>query len=74
MDPRRAGRLPAGERAVLDVVVNAFPKPVERERISEASGYQRSTRDTYLQRLSSRKLVIIEGRGLVRAAEELFGP
>jgi hypothetical protein len=66
--------LPEGERKVLEVLVQAYPKPVDREAIDEATGYRRSSRDTYLQRLAARKLVIVEGRGAVRAAEELFGP
>ncbi len=68
------GRLPAGERACLDVAVDAYPQAVPRERISERTGYQRSSRDTYLQRLRSRRLVIDVGRGEVRAAKELFTP
>jgi hypothetical protein len=67
------GRLPEGERRVLEVVVEAYPKPIDRERISEATDYKRSSRDTYLQRLGARKLVTTERGGLVRAADELFG-
>lgn len=37
-----------------------------------ADEYARSSRDTYLQRLSSRRLVVSTGRGEVRAAEQLF--
>jgi uncharacterized protein len=65
-------RLPAGERAVLEVVVAAWPDPVDRERISEATQYQRSSRDTYLQRLRSRQLVTEAGRGQVRASPNLM--
>ncbi len=65
-------RLPQGERAVLEVVVAAWPSPVHRERISEATEYQRSSRDTYLQRLRSRRLVEYVGPGEVRASETLF--
>jgi chromosome segregation and condensation protein ScpB len=65
-------KLPVGERAVLEVVVAAYPEPVDRERISEATEYQRSSRDTYLQRLRSRQLVTEAGRGMVRAADTLF--
>jgi uncharacterized protein len=64
-------RLPEGERLVLQVLVSAYPKTVEREAISEATGYKRSTRDAYLQRLGARRLVTIDRDG-VRAAEELF--
>ena len=67
------GRLPEGERRILEVLVAAHPKAVDRDVVSEKSGYQRSTRDAYLQRLGARKLVTSHGRGEVRAAEELFG-
>jgi DNA-binding IclR family transcriptional regulator len=64
-------RLPEGERRVLEVVVQAYPKAVEREVISQATDYARSSRDTYLQRLGARRLIVTE-RGQVRASEELF--
>jgi hypothetical protein len=65
-------RLPAGEKAILGLLLEAYPKPVDRERISEATEYQRSSRDTYLQRLRSRQLVVDVGRGQVRASDALF--
>jgi hypothetical protein len=65
------GRLPEGERKVLEVVTNAWPKAVERDEITEQTGYKRSTRDAYLQRLASRQLIIAE-RGAARASEVLF--
>ncbi len=64
--------LPVGERTILEMLVQAYPEPVDRERLSEQTRYQRSSRDTYLQRLRSRQLVTEEGRGLVRASEMLF--
>ena len=67
------GRLPEGERRIFEIVVNAYPRAVERLAIDEATGYQRSSRDTYLQRLSARRLVRPVGRGEVMAAEGLFG-
>jgi uncharacterized protein len=66
------GRLPVGERVVLEVVVAGYPDAVDRQRISEATSYQRSSRDTYLQRLRSRQLVVEAGRGQVRASDTLF--
>lgn len=65
-------RLPQGERAILAVVVKAYPRAVSRDALSEATGYQRSSRDTYLQRLGSRRLVESVGRGEVKASDELF--
>lgn len=64
-------RLPAGERAILDVLAAAHPKAVDRETLSARTGYRRSSRDTYLQRLGARRLVVAADGG-VRAAEELF--
>lgn len=65
-------RLPEGERRILEELVTAFPKSVERTALDDVTGYRRSSRDTYLQRLRSRKLVVDVGRGEVKAAEELF--
>jgi DNA-binding MarR family transcriptional regulator len=64
-------RLPQGESEILDMLLQAYPKAVERERISEHTNYKRSTRDAYIQRLSARELVTTERDG-VRAAEHLF--
>lgn len=64
--------LPEGERAVLACVIGAYPQHVERDAISNATGYKRSTRDAYIQRLSTRELVDA-ARGSVRASEDLFG-
>ncbi len=63
--------LPEGERRILDVVVSAYPHSVERTVIDESTGYARSSRDTYLQKLSARRLVDAD-RGSVRASSELF--
>lgn len=65
--------LPEGERRVLDVVVRAYPDPIEASAIDEAVGYKETSRRTYLQRLSARELVETYGRGQVRASDTLFG-
>jgi DNA-binding IclR family transcriptional regulator len=64
--------LPEGERACLQVAVEVYPEPTDREAISNATGYKRSTRDAYLQRLGTRRLVEDLGHGQIRAAHELF--
>lgn len=64
-------RLPEGERRILDMVTAVYPKPVAREDISELTGYKKSSRDTYLQKLAARKL-ILASRGEVVASETLF--
>lgn len=66
------GRLPDGERKVLDVLMSHGQQPVQREAIDQATGYMRSSRDAYLSRLSARRLVESVGRGEVRASAELF--
>jgi hypothetical protein len=65
-------RLPEGERAILEVLVSAFPRAVDRESIDQHTEYKRSSRDTYIQRLKARQLVKSVGRGEVRASEVLF--
>lgn len=65
------GRLTGGERVILGVVCEAWPHPVTRTDISHQTEYQRSSRDTYLQRLASRKLVVSNHSG-VRASDLLF--
>lgn len=64
-------RLPPGELAVLEAAVAAYPATADRDRVSEDTGYKRSSRDAYIQRLAARKLVTAE-RGGIRASEELF--
>jgi hypothetical protein len=65
-------RLPEGERAVLEASLRSYPHAVDRESLSESTGYKRSTRDAYIQRLSARKLVV-PGHGVVKASDHLFG-
>jgi hypothetical protein len=65
-------RLSGGERAILEVVLEAYPAAVPRDEISERTEYKRSSRDTYLQRLGSRRLVESVGRSEVRASDVLF--
>ena len=65
--------LPEGERACLEVAASVYPEPTDREAISAATGYKRSTRDAYLHRLGSRQLVRDIGHGQVQASVELFG-
>jgi hypothetical protein len=64
-------RLPEGERKILDLVVAAHPDPVARDAISDATGYARSSRDTYLQRLGAKRLVEADREG-VKASDLLF--
>ncbi len=65
-------RLPEGERAVLEVLIAAYPQSVERDVIDQNTEYKRSSRDAYLQRLKARQLIETVGRGEVRASAILF--
>jgi hypothetical protein len=64
-------RLPQGERRVFEVVANLWPANVDRDKISAATDFKRSTRDAYLQRLATRQLITAD-RGTVRASDTLF--
>lgn len=65
-------RLPEGERKILDALCEAYPDAVGRNQLDDVTGYKRSSRDTYIQRLRSRRLVEDAGRGEVRASGTLF--
>ena len=65
-------RLPEGERRILSAILDAYPDTVARDVLDEATGYKRSSRDSYIQRLQSRRLVESIGRGEVRASQTLF--
>lgn len=65
------GTLPDGESTVLTAIIAAYPNSIERDAISTTTGYKRSTRDAYIQRLTARELVSAD-RGSVRASQDLF--
>jgi hypothetical protein len=52
-------------------VSSAYPAIVQRGWIDTETGYKRSSRDTYLQRLSARELISTSGDG-VQASADLF--
>lgn len=66
-------RLGGGERTILAALIEAYPEAIDRTALDETTGYKRSSRDTYLQRLAVRRLITVEGRGEVRASATLFG-
>lgn len=66
------GRLPEGERRIFEILVNNYPEPVDREFISEQTGFKRSTRDAYLSRMSAKMLFTEPARGQVKASDQLF--
>lgn len=64
-------RLPEGEGRILEVLLKAHGAEVHREHLSDQTGYKKSSRDTYIQRLSARELVTTTRDG-VRASKILF--
>ena len=64
-------RLPEGEWKVLAELIKVYPHDIDRDSLSEITGYKRSTRDAYIQRLSLRQLVDT-GLGVVKASDNLF--
>jgi cytochrome c556 len=64
--------LPTGESTILAHAIASYPNSVSRDSLSEVTGYKRSSRDTYIQRLSGRELVDTTRDG-VKASEDLFG-
>jgi uncharacterized protein len=64
-------KLPEGESKVFQVVLGRPSEGISREQIGELTGYKRSTRNTYLQRLAARELVTISGE-MIWPSETLF--
>jgi len=67
------GKLVAGERKMLDVLIEAHPNPVTKEELGEKSGYTSSggTFGGYLSTLRKNALAIVEGEE-VTASDALF--
>jgi hypothetical protein len=63
----------SGKRAIFDVVVDAHPRAIAQESVAETTGIAigGGTWRTYLAEL--RGLGLVEGRGELRASEDLFG-
>ncbi len=64
-------KLPEGEKRVLECAVDAYPDGVSRDKIDAVTGYKRSSRDTFIQRLRARQLVTTSNDS-VRASDMLF--
>lgn len=63
--------LPTGEAKVLEYLIKAAGESLSRDDLSIATGFARSSRDAYIQRLKARELVETNGTA-VRAAGTLF--
>jgi hypothetical protein len=66
------GKLGGGEQTILGLLIDAYPAGLDRESIGEDAGYQRSSRNAYIQRLRARGLVVVAG-ATVTASPTLFG-
>lgn len=64
-------RLPRGESMILRILCDTFPESMPRDELSVLTGFARSSRDAYLQRLQARQLVKSD-RGTASAAPTLF--
>jgi hypothetical protein len=66
-------KLIAGERKLLDALVEVYPNPLTKEALGRESGYESSggTFGNYLSTLRRNDLAVVEG-DLVRAHEGLF--
>lgn len=54
------GELPRGEKAILSACIQ-FPNGLRKEQLTVLTGYKRSSRDAYIQRLRERGYVITSG-------------
>lgn len=57
-------KLPEGPRKILEAIATAGMDIVSRDTISEATGYKKSSRDTYISNLVTRKLVTSSAGGV----------
>lgn len=60
--------LPAGEKAILSAAAQ-YPDGVTREQLTILTGYKRSSRDTYLQRLKARGCIEDRGKTILPTPE-----
>ncbi len=65
-------RLPEGERAILAHLIDQPSHADNRMNIETVTGYKKSTRDAYIQRLGIKKLVYFDKGGDVTASHNLF--
>lgn len=66
------GRLPQGERALLEILIGAYPESVAKDTLTERTGYMRSSRDAYLARMRAKQIITEPSRGEARASDTLF--
>lgn len=66
------GRLSLSERTLLAAICAAYPRPILKPDLAEASGYS-ETSSTFQNALSGLRVRELITRGDVKAADELFG-
>lgn len=73
--PREDGALGPGERAILAAAA-MFKEGVDRDQLSVLTGYKKSSRDTYVYKLSQKGLVSVEGSRIVATMSgiDVLGP
>ncbi len=65
------GKLSGGERLILETLHTVWPASLTREQIDDATGYKKSSRDFYLQKLKARKLVVTSSAE-VKVSDAMF--
>lgn len=65
-------RLPVGEAQILRFAIENYPNEVSREMLSDNTGFKKSTRDAYINRLQTKRLMVVCGPGWVMASDKLF--
>jgi len=61
-------RLPKGEAAILAACIQ-YPNGLQRNQLTVLTGFKRSTRDAYIQRLRERGFVQVGGDGVAATAD-----
>jgi len=65
-------RLPRGEAAVFQTVINAYPETIHVSKITEITGYTQTSRDAYITRMASKQIVERVSPGVIKASPNLF--
>lgn len=65
-------RLPVGEASILNCLIDNYPNEVHRDELTQVTGYIRSSRDQYIQRMKAKEIILITGPGMVKASDTLF--
>lgn len=64
-------KLPKAERIMLAIALDAYPKPVTKERLAEKSGYS-ITSSTFANAIGKLRTLELIARGEIRASAEFF--